>query len=279
VALVLSDGEKLRRRGHCERVAQRIDDWRRLASGAGVPDHRVIEVDLDHLTDASGARLKSLLGAGTAGASPNRRIEDGFDLIIDHARRWPGRPGAAEQAELQRAIAKLYQGGEASWQGLLHINVKNGVPGMEELKSGADRMVQLLPARLRLNPRWLTAGAVAGALGCVAAAALVSPVAIAALPAWAGLGAALSALIRPADADDPAAADAGIDLTEAVNGAALFATVLQLQGLDETVITRVIDRMAGEGDPPAIDGIDAARAWLHTLRDRFNQALMDENAP
>ncbi len=277
VALVLSDGEKLRRRGHLEQVARRIGDWRSLAGGAGVPDDRVIEVDLDHLTDASRARLASLLGGGTSAAKPPRRIEAAFDLIIGHAGRWPGEPGAAEQAELQRDIAKLYQGGGPSWRRLLHIDVKDGVPRMEDLKSGADRMVGLLPARLRLNPRWLAAGALAGALGCVAAATVVSPVAIAALPAWAGLGAAVSALIGPAKTGDASRENTAIDLTEAVNGAALFAAVLELQGLDEAAITRIIDRMAGRENPPAIHGVDDARAWLGALRDRFDRALTEEH--
>lgn len=278
ILLVLSDGEKLRRRGHLDHVAQRIGDWRRLAAGAGIPEDRVIEVDLDHLTDASRSRLAVLLGAGTGtpAAMPNRRIDDAFGLIIDHAGRWRGEPGTAEQAELHRAIAKLYQGGESSWRGLLRIHVKDGVPKLEDLRSGADRMIDLLPARLRLNPRWLSAGALAGALGCVAAATIVSPVAIAALPAWAGLGAAVSALAGPARSSDTSAKDTSTDLTEAVNGAALFATVLQLQGRDETAITRVIDRMAGEDDPPVIRDIDDARTWLDVLRDRFNRVLTDE---
>lgn len=278
VALVLSDGEKLRQRGHLERVAQRVDDWRSLAAGAGVPDNRVVEVDLDHLTDASRGRLAGLLGAGTMSAPPKRQIRDAFGLIIDHARRWPGQPGAAEQAELHRDIARFYQDGGSSWRQLLRINVENGVPKMKDLKSGADRMIGLLPERLRLNPRWLTAGALAGSLGCVAAATVVSPLAIAALPAWAGLGAALSVFMGAAKSGDTSPAGTAIDLAEAVNGAALFAVVLDLQGQDEAAITRVVDRMAGDDDPPAIDSVDDARAWLNTLEDRFNRALAEAHA-
>ncbi len=278
VALVLGDGEKLRRRGHLEHVAQRIDDWRNLARRAGVPGDRVVEVDLDHLTDASRARLASLLGAATASAPQNRRIEDALDLIASHAGRWTGPPGAADQAELHREIAKLYQGVESSWRDLLRIDVRDGVPKMDDLRSGADRMIGLLPARLRLNPRWMAAGALAGALGCVAAATVVSPVAIAALPAWAGLGAAVSALMGSARSGNASTTETAIDLTEAVNGAALFAVVLHLQGRDEASITRVIDRMAGEENPPAIHGVDEARAWLRTLRDRFDRALAEEHA-
>ncbi len=282
VIVVLSDGERLRRRGHPEHVAQRIDDWRRLAAGAGVPDDRVIEVDLDHLTDASRGRLAELIGGGigSAAATPARRLDDAFDLIVDHVRRWSGQPDVAQQAELQRKIARLYQGREGSWVKNINldINALDADTQIKDLKSGADRMVRLLPARLRLDPRWLSAGALAGALGCVAAATVVSPVAIAALPAWAGLGAAVSALIGPSGSGDAPSEDTAIDLTQAVMGAALFAAVLHLQGRDETAITRVIDRMAGEDDPPPIRGVDEARAWLRTLRDRFHLAMAGEGA-
>ena len=83
-------------------------------------------------------------------------------------------------------------------------------------------------------------------------------------------------LVAKPNAGMPELVDGKTMFIEAVNGAALFAAVLQLQGLDETAITRVIDRMAGEDDPPAIDGIDAAQAWLDALRDRFDRALTDE---
>ena len=49
-----------------------------------------------------------------------------------------------------------------------------------------------------------------------------------------------------------AAPDTPIDLTDAVNAAALFAIVLELQGRDEMEITRVIDRVAGDEDPPTM---------------------------
>ena len=90
----------------------------------------------------------------------------------------------ARQAELQRAIAELYGGGRQAWQDLLRARLGGVAPNLSELRESSRRMVDLLPARLR-NTRWLAAGAVAGALGCIAAATLVAPAAIVAL---AGVG-------------------------------------------------------------------------------------------
>ncbi len=88
---------------------------------------------------------------------------------------------------------------------------------VERLKASADRIVDLLPLRLRQRPRWLAAGAMAGALGCIAAATLAAPGAIAALPLWAGMGAALT-LIAPDRNNNNPTEDS--DFAEAVTGAA-----------------------------------------------------------
>ena len=133
-------------------------------------------------------------------------------------------------------------------------------------------MTALLPARLRLNPRWLAAGTAGGALACVAAATLIAPVAIASLPIWAGLGAALSMLVAPS-ADAARDAEGVIDLGPAVAAAALFALVLALQGRDEAEIGRILDRTAGDEEPPPLPDAGAARAWLDGLRARFDRAL------
>jgi hypothetical protein len=140
-------------------------------------------------------------------------------------------------------------------------------------------MLALLPARLQARPKWLAAGALAGALGCVVAATLGATAAIAALPAWAGLGAAVSAALQAVRPGTPATGQPEVDLTEAVNAAALFALVLELQGHDETSISRIIDQVAGANEPPVIDGPDAAQAWLDSLRQRLDQALAREESP
>ncbi len=48
VFMVLTEGQHLRERGNAGQVAQRVEDWRQLASDAQVPNERVLEADLDH---------------------------------------------------------------------------------------------------------------------------------------------------------------------------------------------------------------------------------------
>jgi hypothetical protein len=96
------------------------------------------------------------------------------------------------------------------------------------------------------------------------------------LPAWAGLGAVLSAIIGPGGRSPAQRPDAPGDLTDAVNAAALFALVLELQGRDEIEITRIIDRVAPREDPPAMHDAASVRAWLDLLRGRLHQALASE---
>jgi hypothetical protein len=148
---------------------------------------------------------------------------------------------------------------------------------VDQLKTGANRMLHLLPERLRRNPKWYAAGALAGAMGCVAATTLISPAAIASLPMWAGLGAALSAAI-PSGQTGQATQPQAINLTDAVNSAALFALLLELQGRDEIQITRIIDHVAGNQEPPALSDSTAVHQWLDTLRHRFDLALAAERA-
>jgi Protein of unknown function (DUF2868) len=273
--LLLTEGQRLRERAHAREVEQRIQDWRRLAGGAGIAEDRVLELDLDHLTDTSRDRLTRLLGYGGRSPKEPRRVERAFALILEHTAGWSGAPDVAQQAELQRAIAGLYGGGRQAWHDMLRAQLSGAAPQLSELRESSRRMVDLLPARLR-NTRWLAAGAVAGALGCVAAATLVAPAAIVALPAWAGVGAALSAIIGAHGSSKQARPDEPIDLTDAVNAAALFAVVLELQGRDETEITRIIDRVAGEEDPPVMRDVESVRAWLDALRRRLDLALEAE---
>ncbi|MBL8667130.1 MAG: DUF2868 domain-containing protein [Rhodospirillales bacterium] len=286
VVLVATDGQRLRERTPRGETEQRIADWRTLATHAGIPGERVLDLDLDHLTADSRQRLGRLLGGRSeahAAAPPAARLAQAFHLITIHAEAWKGEPGMAERAELQRAIARLWEaeGGGAGWRSLLDLRSADLARPAQSLKTAARRMVDLLPARLRLDPRWLAAGAAGGAFACVAAAALVAPVAISALPAWAGLGAALSALVpkRAAPADDNRAIAAVPDLGPAVDAAALFAMLLALQGREETVIGRVLDAAAGtETHLPPLDSPAAVRDRLDGMQARFAEALAAEEA-
>jgi Protein of unknown function (DUF2868) len=278
VVILLTDGQRLRNRGHRDEVEQRFADWRELAIGAQVSENYIVDMDLDHLTDASRARLAVLMGAGNETASRLRHIEQAFELILDHVGGWPGVPDANAQVEVHRAIAALYSNRRQTWQMLLRTHVETGGDLVGQLKSSANQMLNLLPERLRRNPKWYAAGALAGAMGCVTAATLVSPAAIATLPMWAGLGAALSMIVKLKETEPSPEETPEADLANAVNSAALFAILLELQGRNEVQITRIIDRAAGDNKPPVIKNVAAARQWLNTLRHRFDLALAAENS-
>jgi hypothetical protein len=287
--LVLTGGEAFRRRGGAAEVAGRVEDWRRLAACAGIDAARVIEVDLDHLTDASAAKLAGALGVPPrAGAQRTaaRHLEAAFELVAAHAARWSKAPGVEEQATLHAAIARLHRRGDAArpftWLagGLQAIQADAAAA----LRGGARGVVALLPERARIDPRWLAAGAFAGALGCLAAALLAAPAAIAALPAWSVLGAAVGAAVRavmpvrPGPAPAPAGDDAARG--DALGAAALFAVLLELQGRDEAAITRVLDRVLEAPPGPAdVASPGAIRSWLDGLRHRVDLTLAAEVRP
>lgn len=277
LVILLTGGQRLRDRGHPLTLATRIDDWRRLARKAGVPDERVLAVDLDHLTDESAERLARQLGGHAERVNEGvgaAAIGEAFDIIADHARRWPGAPDERQRLALQREIAALYRNRLRQWPSALGLKWTEGMPDAPTMSSAAERVVSLLPARLRISPRWLTAGALAGALGCLAAATLATPVALAALPAWSGLGAAVAAVLEQARGNErEAAADRAQDLGEPVAAAAMFALILHLQGREEATITDVLDRTLGEGDVPRLADAAAARAWLDALQRRLDEAL------
>ncbi len=274
--ILLTEGQRLREREPLPEVEQRFADWRQLAASAAITAEQVIDADLEHLTETSRTRLAALLGGKTATGAAVSLIEQAFALILAQAQRWSGTPPASEQAELHRAIAALYNSERPHWRSLLKIQLKPGSDLLGQVKTGATQMLNLLPARLRANPRWYAAGALAGAMSCIAAATLVAPAAIASLPLWAGLGAVLGALVKPASSEQPTADNPSIDLSDAVNSAALFALVLELQGRPEVVITHILDRLAGEGDPPVLQDLDAVHGWLDELCRRLVLACQAE---
>ena len=280
VGLVLSGGEVLRRRGDAGSVQRRVEDWQRLAADAGIAQEHMVEVDLDHLTDASMASLVAFLG-GPAAPPAGRRIESACDLIIDHLGRWRGEPDTKQQVELHRAIGGLYRSDHSSWSTFLRAPAALEGDLKVPLKEAADRVTRLLPGRLRANPRWLAAGALAGALGCVAAATLLSPVAIASLGVWSALGAAIAAVAggsRPQSQQTPQE-DEEDERAPALRAAALFALVLELQGRDEAQITRILERVIGDENDAVDDGeVATARRWLDGIRHRLDLALAAEEA-
>jgi hypothetical protein len=320
-ALVLTGGRALRARGDSASVSQRSADWRSVAEGAGILAARVVEIDLDLLTASSSAALRAVAeGQDPAGGS--RRVEEAFRIIAAAADRWSvaldnGAPSVTEQAALHREIAMLY-GAEEERTGLRRLlgvdaQALRDLGALDALRGAAsaplnstlaragERFAALLPATLRMQPKWLAAGALAGALGCVAAAmlgpaAIAAPLALQALPIWSGLGAAVGGVFS---ARKPAAASAGgssVDrvaeesqrvagLAAAIRAAALHAIVLELQGGGEARIAESLERAfpaAGEDNELEQELLDtrapgAARRWLDGVRHRLDLAAIEQS--
>lgn len=267
--LLLSEGQRLRQRESRDDAVQRIADWHRLAAHAGLGEDHVLELDLNHLTDASRARLAERLGLHYQPATvQGPRIDAACALIVEHVERWRQFPDATEQAELQRAIARLHGHRREAFQlPLPTLDPAHG-PLRQQLQHGAEWVRQLLPPGLRANPRWLATGALSGALGCVALATLTAPAALAALPLWSSMAAALTLFINPQK--PRSTPDQTPELGEPVAAATLFMLLLELQGRPEADITHALDRLLDPA-PPEIGNSDDARRWLNAVQRRYTQ--------
>ncbi len=283
-ALILTGGQAMRERGmDAERIGQRTSDWRALAVRAGIEPGRIIEIDLDRLTDTSRRRMKSLItGDRNEQSADMRLIDRAFELIANEATTWAEstrRASVDSQAELHRRIASLYGSEDASWRKLLGAGPSLKGDFAAQIRSSAQRMQALLPDRLKRSPKWIAAGALGGALGCVAAATFISPVAIGALPMWSGIGAAITTIWQPRkekaneEQDQGAHAPTDAHFGDAVRAAALFALVLELQGRDEASITRSIDEAIGPHPDRVIHSAQQTRDWLDGVRHRFDLSM------
>ena len=285
--VVLTGGQALRERGDGDALVRRVEDWRRLAMDAGIAGDNVIEMDLDHATDASLARLATLLQGQRAKATIGpRRLEGAFATIVQHAEKWKRTntlPDHRAQTALHQDILRLYGSDVSSWRSLLGSSTsitELGADAARTLTSHASRAVQLLPAPLRIRPKWAIAGASAGAIGCVAAAMLVAPAAIGALPLWSAIGAAIAAALgNIVPVAKSAEATSQQDIGEAVRAAALSSLLLELQGRSEQMISRVLERVLVSpeiDEPEAIESAAQAGEWLDLVRHHFDLALAQE---
>ncbi|MEX0884977.1 MAG: DUF2868 domain-containing protein [Phycisphaeraceae bacterium] len=285
MVLLLTGGHAVRERDGAEAVAPRVTHWAALARDAGVAgaEGHVLELDLDHATEASLHRLTRLLvgddDAMPPGVEPGRdRLAAAFERIGAHVGRWSAAPDAEARARLHRDIAACYRERAADWPRVVDDAGRLAEGWPAQVRDRARHVVELLPVRLRVSPRWLVAGAAAGALGCVAAAAMISPLALLSMPTFSIIGAAAGAVF-PAALRGGATSDAGggtvpgDDYRPAVEAAALYAMLLDLQGLDEARISAVLDEAlpeASAGEP--LRDADAARSSLDELQLRFERA-------
>ena len=277
ILLTLSQGQRLRARAQSdEDLPQRIADWQSVAAVAGIGTQQVLALDLDHLTAASRTQLCESLGIAAPTSLPTgNSLHEAFERIVEHSERWRSYPDEASQAALHKAIAECFDNRQTAATLRLPSTDELQTQPEQALRQGAERFSQLLPARLRAQPRWLAAGALAGALGCTAIATLTSPAAIAALPLWAVLGGALAGFYL-----DSGTQSAGVqeqDLFEPVSAAALFALVLNLQGRSEATISRILDQTL-EPDSPRLPDSYAVRSWLNQVQDRLASVLAQEAA-
>ena len=125
----------------------------------------------------------------------------------------------------------------------------------------------------------MAAGAAAGALGCIAAAALISPVAISALPLWSVIGSAVAGIL-PGPAPRPGALVDAVpeaqDRGDTVRAAALWSLLLELQGSSEARITAVLQQTLDPDDGAALVSADDAQRWLDGVRHQFDLAMTRE---
>jgi hypothetical protein len=242
----------------------------------------VIELDLDHLTTAGRARLAELVGVDSPSYGQERRIDRAFALVADAAAGWQTAPDAKQQAELHREIARLYGNEAPAWRDRLGFPTELSAAELTgQVRRGAEHVLAMLPDPLNRKGRWKAAGAMAGALGCIAAATLLSPAAIASLPIWSALGAAVAAVVPGGDRAAHAEAaerPGGVDLAGAVRAAALFALLLELQGRGEAAISRILDATLGDEDvaDAVLDDARAVSRWLDEVRHRYDVALIGE---
>jgi Protein of unknown function (DUF2868) len=279
--IVLTAGERLRQRVEPAAVGQRSDDWRACLQHAGIDETNLHEVDLDHLTAESRRMLAALLDVGDADdnrvPASGEPLDVAFALIVEHAATWEGEPQPPDwqaQAKLQEAIARLFDHHDAGWR-QRWLPAKLERPSLNELGSlvqeRGSAMLALLPDRLKQSPKWLAAGAGAGALACITAGVLASPLAFAALPSWSLIGAAIAGVTHLARTGKEMAGETETtehDFAQAVRSAILFTLVLRMQGQGEARIARALDRALPEAEPELTSAADV-REYLAVVRQRY----------
>lgn len=288
VWLILTGGRRYGEQTTPDAVARRVQGWRRITREAGLDADRVVELDLDHLTDSTRAALRSIAREGRFIPQSDRRLERALLLIREVASGWPDRVDWQDQVALFQRIDAVYGHQSTRMNGswwrdaaarLTEVRAPSDAVGL--IGEAARRVVDRLPPSLRLRPTWLAAGAVAGAVGCLAAALMLSPAAVGALPLWSGLGAAAAGVMTTLTRHDHPAPeppdDRGAGRETAIRAAALHALVLELQGRPEHVIAAILERVM-PGDEAALGDAQAIRRWLDDVRHRFDLALASEGA-
>ena len=275
--VVLTGGDRFRRRCDARVLEQRVSDWNRMV-GELQARGTVTELDLDRMTAVSRARLNELIAGKGRPELPEDRgimgvVDTAFAEIAAHVRKWPEVPEASDLVALHRAVASCTGARPAgSLSGLPEPTSLVEHP-REAFQQAVEAITSVMPDRLTRSSRWVAIGGAAGVLACLATAGTLAPAALAALPGWLAGGAAtggLLALLRGGRGTD-----SGEDLPEhdpparlrgeAVSAAALLTVVLAMQGAGERRIQQAIDRTFTE-DPPELEDAEQAGHQLGRWR-------------
>ena len=301
--LILDGGDALRHAEPSHTAAIRLEDWRSLASQAGVTP---FECDLAELTDASRRDLACAVGHGAdraGGRKPTSEsgsaaigsgvgrseldpasLDAAFGVLRRHLDGDDPLPSDTALASCLREVAQTFRvpdgGGPRADVWLPRLAALRELDSSDVSRRAASLTragLDLLPAGLRTRTVWAGVGGLLGVAAC-AAAATVAPGVLVALPGWAATGAGLAGLLSLARRGDggagppQAAATEGSppddtrELGEAVFAAAASAVLWWSQGGDEARTTRALEALAPDDAVPTLDDAYAARRWLATAR-------------
>lgn len=290
VRLLLTGGGRVRARDP-DLAARRLEQWHDAWQASGFDRSTCIDLDLDEPTTALRARLAGFLGV---------------QVDADPAGASAALPALLACLELIRAAAHDGSIGEVGGAVRLHaamrtrfgidptadpfeprIPLRGGVFPTDAVAAWAAKSVGRLPARLRADAAWVSAGALAGALSCAAAAVALAPAAILALPGWTMLGAATAGVIRIARAaapppraaaaggdDEPAETSGASPQASAVAAAAVSAITLAGREGGEARVGVLLEMLLADQDAPSSDDIGAIDAFLDRIRARAATACM-----
>ncbi|MEM7247276.1 MAG: DUF2868 domain-containing protein, partial [Acidobacteriota bacterium] len=295
VHVVVSGGERFRGSSRARTrgaIDQRWATWREALAQAGLPESRVLDLDLDLLGTPGRERLRAQLGLTSGHAIDDHvadRFEQGLARIEETAHAWKPPALGDSTEELERwqlsEAASLRGDLDALFAAELEpdslpeapaalrlglgraLRLPDGLPSpaLDRAAQELTKMSGLLGRLKKVDPRLMVAGLglglVAGPLGGALAAGSAGILAGASLSSTLGtLGAALGAGVgwwRSGDDEDDAdvtdASEEGDVLGLPTRAGLLHLVVLSGQGEGETVIARRLDRIAEDLADPVPD--------------------------
>ncbi|MAD18914.1 MAG: hypothetical protein CMJ52_01655 [Planctomycetaceae bacterium] len=282
--LVLDGGDRLRDAESQASAAIRLEDWRRLAGELGI---ELLECDLGKLTTRSSVLLERAIAGASSGSDAEQPRTTSLEIAdLDGAFAIIGRnlegttPLPADEA-VARCMTDIAAelgsglGDVVHWhERLAGLTTLDSASVPERLEALREIGLGGIPATLRSKAAWIGVGGMLGVAAC-AAAAVVAPAALLAMPAWAGTGAGIAGLVslaRP-DADpveSPKNTDTpdGTDLGTAILALAAAAVLWWSQGGDESRTATLLETLAPDKGPPRLADADDARRWLAAARGR-----------